>query len=417
MAECWNGNGAALGELAAFCRNHYFYGKLLDVHHLEMEQTYFNHKRWMMNRLTLGSGVLCGLDVRITHEGQVRITPGVAIDAAGREIVVPREIEVDPRQLTDGCCRRTGERAQGAVLICLAYHECESDLVPVLVGECETERDCAPSTICERFCVILQPDGQIPAQSPACSLELDAVGFDDGVLSLAGYRQLLERVNRPCPTVDGQTCVPLARVDVENLSAPPDLDVRPLVYSNTLLFELLLCLWARVEECCGGEVQADPPRLVSVSFHGPQVPHVPIWLEPLDEITILPAGQSYNSIEMTFSKSINFDSVATFVDASEELEEVSLMVLMQATGDRVKGTVESGDEMTIRFVTDAQDAFAVGEYEVTLRGNADEGQVITDTEGMIIDGDPHPEHPNKLPSGDGTPGGDFQFRFEVQDLI
>ena len=44
-------------------RNRYFYGKLLDEASLRMEQSYFNQKRWMMNRLGLGSGVLCGLQV------------------------------------------------------------------------------------------------------------------------------------------------------------------------------------------------------------------------------------------------------------------------------------------------------------------------------------------------------------------
>ena len=45
--------------LAAPERNHYFYGKLLDEQHLTMEQRYFNQKRWLLNRLTVGGGVLC----------------------------------------------------------------------------------------------------------------------------------------------------------------------------------------------------------------------------------------------------------------------------------------------------------------------------------------------------------------------
>ena len=52
-----------IDELASPRRNHFFYGKLLDELHLRMEQDYFNGKRWMLNRLGLGHGVLCGLEV------------------------------------------------------------------------------------------------------------------------------------------------------------------------------------------------------------------------------------------------------------------------------------------------------------------------------------------------------------------
>jgi hypothetical protein len=63
-------------------RNRYFYGKLLDEASLSMEQRYFNQKRWMMNRLGLGHGVLCGLHVDVQGDC-VCISPGVAIDTMG----------------------------------------------------------------------------------------------------------------------------------------------------------------------------------------------------------------------------------------------------------------------------------------------------------------------------------------------
>ena len=67
-------------------RNRYFYGKLRDELHLRMEQEYFNGKRWMLNRLALGRGALCGLAV--TADGKtVWMASGVAIDGLGREIV------------------------------------------------------------------------------------------------------------------------------------------------------------------------------------------------------------------------------------------------------------------------------------------------------------------------------------------
>jgi len=44
-------------------RNHYFYSKLMGVLQFQMEQAYGIRERRLMNRLTLGVGVLCGLDV------------------------------------------------------------------------------------------------------------------------------------------------------------------------------------------------------------------------------------------------------------------------------------------------------------------------------------------------------------------
>jgi hypothetical protein len=76
-------------DLMPVDRNNYFYGKLLDVFHLEMEQKYFNSKRWLLNRLVTGPGVVCGLRVELTDDGKsVILNPGLAIDRCGREIVV-----------------------------------------------------------------------------------------------------------------------------------------------------------------------------------------------------------------------------------------------------------------------------------------------------------------------------------------
>src|SRR5262249_29410846 len=80
----------ACPDIEAFVRNRYYYGKLLDVSHFESEQSYFNHKRWLINRLVGGYGVVCGLRVRLTEDcKEIWVEPGVAIDRCGREIVVP----------------------------------------------------------------------------------------------------------------------------------------------------------------------------------------------------------------------------------------------------------------------------------------------------------------------------------------
>src|SRR5262245_17127605 len=63
-----------LRTLTAPRRNFYYYGKLLDVPHFQMEQGYENLKRWRLNHLSLGEGVLCGLGITEV-DGQVCVDP------------------------------------------------------------------------------------------------------------------------------------------------------------------------------------------------------------------------------------------------------------------------------------------------------------------------------------------------------
>jgi hypothetical protein len=123
MAQCYSENTADLRGLSTPTRNNYFYGKLLDVPHFVMEQRYFNKQRWLLNRLGLGSGVLCGLGLSVA-DGQLAVLPGVAVDPLGREIVVPTAVTIDPRAVTDDCGRVVKTLDSGTVTLCLAYHPC-----------------------------------------------------------------------------------------------------------------------------------------------------------------------------------------------------------------------------------------------------------------------------------------------------
>ena len=61
----------------------FFYGLLLDESRLKQETLYQNPKRWMLNRLVLGTGVVYGLDVDVDpqNSGMILVVqPGVALD-------------------------------------------------------------------------------------------------------------------------------------------------------------------------------------------------------------------------------------------------------------------------------------------------------------------------------------------------
>jgi hypothetical protein len=242
-------HGPSNGFLAAPERNHYFYGKLLDVQQLQMEQNYSIAARQRLHRLVLGHGVVCGLNMAADAGGMVRIQPGVALDALGREIIVPEAFGVNPHQLTDDQGHPTGEPLEtGIVEICLSYAEKKANLVPVLVPDCDTPGNCAPNTIREEFCVIVRvAEGDTPAP-PSCLLS-------DFPLPTAGplHDLLCERISAPCPEPSADPCISLARVTLPLNEGSVNAHAgRRLIYSNTLLYELIVCLAEQVGKMAGG---------------------------------------------------------------------------------------------------------------------------------------------------------------------
>jgi hypothetical protein len=229
-------------ELGAPKRNYFFYGKLLDELHLRLEQSYFNRKRWMLNQLGLGQGVLCGL--QITPDGMgVFVDRGVAIDGHGREIVVPDRVRVDTSKIAaDGCTTRDRKPDEKAVYLWLCYRECRADFVPALVTDCKPHQQCAPSTIVESYCFELRTKG--PAATPAGDDEL-CKALREG-RDAETKRELIDiALQRACASEDGDGCIPLAAIalDDDGKVASVDLAPQPHVYSNDTLFKMLLCLY------------------------------------------------------------------------------------------------------------------------------------------------------------------------------
>lgn len=302
------------GRLTSPVRNRYFYGKLLDVEHLEREQSYFVERSRLINRLTLGAGVLCGLGVR-DRDGEIVVSPGVAVDGCGREIVVTEPFIVeDPWTLTDACGDATGEtRENGPVVLCLAYHECLVEPAPVLVSDCEIREECEHGAVRERYrllvhapedvelprppCYFTQPDEPVvpggvrpePVRPERESLRPELLSFrgraftpgrsadelvraaireEVGVRPVGRATGLRERLcavlRTPCEP--GAHCVPLALVtrdDAGGLVIDP-CATRTTIYSNAVLLDLILCLAEQMERCCDRRVTVTAPVVVDV---------------------------------------------------------------------------------------------------------------------------------------------------------
>jgi hypothetical protein len=257
-------------EYCSPIRNRYFYGKLLDVFHFELEQNYFNTKRWLLNRFVSGYGVVRGMNVLLGPDGQsVYVTPGLAIDKCGREIIIcqqsaPVPLPPPPPTATGGsgmppenvgaapgaatATTATGDPTNTDncgcgkfVHLLLCYLECPTDPVPAFGGDCDTQAVCSPGAIHERYQLKIV-DGRLDAARTTSAL---TTLFSNGTFNykaLSDYVRGLDMQARGC-----DCCIPLANIQLplpgkSYTSNNIDTSVGPIVYSNDLLYEMILAL-------------------------------------------------------------------------------------------------------------------------------------------------------------------------------
>jgi hypothetical protein len=129
---------------------------VMDVDAFRQEQTHFEWKHALGNRLLHGYGTVCGLQIVAQPDGpevQILVEPGYAISPRGQWIWVEAQLcaflntwvqnnqDENPDFLAPGANR---------VYVSLCYEECPTDLVPIAGQACATEEDSrAPSRILE----------------------------------------------------------------------------------------------------------------------------------------------------------------------------------------------------------------------------------------------------------------------------
>ncbi|MGE0811695.1 MAG: hypothetical protein AB7O28_17670 [Vicinamibacterales bacterium] len=79
--------------LQQFQRTRYFSGRMLSAEDLQREQDYHRDKGRLHNRLLHGWGVVDGLQVSVDR-GSIVLSPGVALDCAGHELVLPDPVRL-----------------------------------------------------------------------------------------------------------------------------------------------------------------------------------------------------------------------------------------------------------------------------------------------------------------------------------
>jgi hypothetical protein len=428
-----SGQGNAL---AAPRRNRYFYGKLLDVPHMQMEQDYGKLKRWLINRLSLGTGVLCGLDV-VAKDGKICVSGGVAIDSFGREIIVPATYCIDPWKLPGECGNPDQELDRDKVHLVqlqVCYRECLTDQSPVQVSDCSSAAACEAGTTIESF--QFQIVEGVPARAPSDICELMHLdGREPGEIRdiPAIIRQrLCEKLPHPC-VGDKDCCVLLAVIELlpdGRIGKVQACAARTVLYSNAMLFEMILCLTARIEQCCGGDHPQPPPppppppprtllRVEQVAIFDPAGAQLATYVTPND-VPSVPMQKRPFVIKVTFTGNVSKASVVT---GNSTANWKSFSFLVQTDAERftkgfVPGIIKFPSANIALFIFEPDplgiDFLPPGKYTVTLFGDPDPANnrpaISSDVDPTRLDGDPI-----QFPSGNGVEGGAFTCTFTVVD--
>ncbi len=278
-----SGSDGFTGNVTAPRRNHFFYGKMMGVEQFDTEQRYGLGQRWLMNRLALGTGIVCGLAVARSADGKrLLVRPGVAVDGLGREILVPGAVELDPLAAPGpcGCTAGAAPAAPGRYQLCLRYRECGADQEPVpYAPDCDAAAACEAGTTVETYALGLRAETD-PPPTFACDGWLAPLAGatpppPPGIADLRARLAAMLKGTCPAPPLDG--CVVLGTVVMGGSAGALTLDQvlpdgRSYLYSQAQLLEMVLCLAATVARCCGGDGTIDTPppgetlRLTAIDF-------------------------------------------------------------------------------------------------------------------------------------------------------
>lgn len=166
-------------EVPQMARNNYFDMKLMVARDFTDEQRYLIGKDRRHNQRLHGWGTVCGLRVKQHPNDNCRqqyvvIEPGTAIDCCGREILVEREQLFDFRApffdwwKADHADEDEPSKEDVHTLqICLRYHECPTEEVPVLFDNCNCDGEtCQPNRVLETFDLSLRVNPKIETALP-----------------------------------------------------------------------------------------------------------------------------------------------------------------------------------------------------------------------------------------------------------
>lgn len=426
----------------SFERNNYYYGKLMTVRDFLDEQRYFNEKRWLINRMVNGWGVVCGLDVKRKpldpedpgkgyDDKNVIVTPGMAIDGFGREIIVNEERLVPLIPEKDSCINEEQAKNPDKLLICIEYRECKTEPIMFPSITCDSEDKTQFNRIRDGFKIRVKIDKGEPPSGKCCPLheaKFNTSDISHPFIPLTLHTYLCKKLKKGCPECLERSCVVLAEIsqlyhkhkyDEGNTIQPTPQEIyfdritgikinrcskRRLVYSNPLLYDLIQCY------------HGDLPHIIDINWsdlHGRDN----IGWEDFEEIV-------NEGLTVTFDKVMDTKTINrhTFLFAAITVDEETGYRLMRYIPSAKEGFINTTREIKDKQVSivtfkveddwkgdemeGGHSGIAKGaDFEIILRGSS-----ILSTDRKALDGD---FVGGKFPTGNGTQGGDFVSWFSV----
>jgi DNA-binding beta-propeller fold protein YncE len=252
------------------------------------------------------------------------------------------------------------------------------------------------------------------------------------IIDVVPQKHLCEKLSAPCPQPAGCSCVTLATIELlpdGQIGVVDSCSYRRVIYSNAMLLEFILCLAERLDECCGTVVvphvpnppEPPPPvpeafRIVAIDFldeNGGVVGP----LQDLGTPTQFLLDQRVSAIRVTFNRPVDPATVTAAQGPSDvEMKKASFLVRRGGRRSFVPGKIESDGPNAVRFVVLEPSTFPPGDYAASLFGDSDatEGRpaITEQTSATRLDGEAGTT-PTGLPSGNGTEGGTFKFKFII----
>lgn len=168
-------DGTALLPSAPYLALYYHFGMLLGVDDFETEQAYHRGKMRLHGAWLHREGVVWGLAVSADlARGELRVSRGLALDAAGRELHLDEDACVNVGAWFAALPEAERERLGGAAgtdpfdaHVLIRHKACLTRQVPALMEPCDgAGRDTAYSRVYETVEILLVPDAP-PAPPPA----------------------------------------------------------------------------------------------------------------------------------------------------------------------------------------------------------------------------------------------------------
>ncbi len=196
--------GAGLLPVDPFRSLRLHFGMLLGVDDFETLDAYHRGKMWLHNAWLHGKGVVWGLGVAVdTEAGEVRVKPGLALDALGRELLLEIPVCLDVARWFEEHEDEV-EVVDGAFTahVVIRFKACLTRQVPALVEPCEgsgqttaysrvvetVELEMRPGPAPERH----EPPGTLPYHRLRLLFALEDPIEDEGIV-IAADQEVLDR--------------------------------------------------------------------------------------------------------------------------------------------------------------------------------------------------------------------------------